>query len=633
MQVKTIASLLQGAFIASLACTATAENPDKLLFGDTHLHTSYSFDAFLSENHSADPDTAYRWAKGLPVVHPYTRAKVQVETPLDFLVVSDHAEIMGVMKSIVEEKEEFSNLEGDIPLWADFTRWLSIQYIRYKVHMHEGGDVFDQAAMQEKAQNPDGDPVQDASNIMDKAALGDTSVVESKAWSDIVDAADRHNEPGKFTAFIGWEWSSIPTGANLHRVVMSPDNASVAKQYLPYGSDQSQYPEDLWRWLDETSASTGAEFIAIPHNSNISKGYMFPETTLSGSPITAAYARTRTQWEPVVEATQIKGDSETHPTLSPDDAFADFESYGFYMQASEERYRATPGDYVRSGLRRGLEIENKIGVNPYKFGVIGSTDSHTGLSSAEEDNFWGKFAHDSTPETKRARAIVGGTHANGWNMAASGLAAAWATDNTRQGIYSAFKRREVYATTGPRMSVRVFGGWDFETGTETAENFADVGYARGVPMGGDLTRGQGEQETLKLMIRAVKDPKHANLDRVQVIKGWLDSEGKSHEKVYDAAWSGERAVDASGQLAAVGDTVNRETATYTNDIGAEELSTVWFDPDFDAKQAAFYYVRVLQIPTPRHSLYDAVAARIDLPEEGPAVIQERAYTSPIWYTP
>jgi len=626
MKIKKLA--LSSLFLAVTSASVSANDPTNLYWGDTHLHTSYSADAFLHENQSADPDTAYRWAKGQPVIHPYNRSRVQIETPLDFLVVSDHAELMGVFRAITNEKEEL----GDLGFFASIKRWLALGILRDAIEDGTGDEILS-SGLPKAAENPEADPVQDPANTaFDSSVLGDTVKTETTAWHEIVDAAEHHNDPGKFTAFLGWEWSSIPTGANLHRVVISPDGADKGRQYLPFGSDQSQYPEDLWAWLDKTAKETGSEFIAIPHNSNISKGYMFPEVTLRGQPITVDYARTRMAWEPVVEMTQLKGDSETHPSLSPDDEFADFESYEFYIQQTPQEFAPTKADYIRSGLRRGLEIEQNIGVNPYKFGVIGATDAHTGLATAEENNFWGKMAYDSTPETKR-RELLGGNKASGWNMQAGGLAAVWAEENTREEIYSAFKRREVYATTGPRISVRLFGGFNFEEGAADAKNLAEIGYAQGVPMGGDLTRPAEADSKARFLIHAVKDPKGANLDRVQVVKGWLDSAGKSQEKVFNVSWSGDRQLDANGMLASVGDTVDRSVPNYTNTIGAAEISTVWEDSTFDVNQRAFYYVRVLQIPTPRHSLYDAVALQIDAPEEGPEVIQERAYTSPIWYTP
>jgi len=483
------------------------------------------------------------------------------------------------------------------------------------------------------AQVPGSDPVQDPSNEIPDSAFGDLTKIETTAWEEIVDAAERNNDPGTFTSLIGWEWSSIPTGANLHRVVFTPDGADKAKQFLPFGSDEGQYPEELWQWLDDTKKRTGTRFVAIPHNSNISKGYMFAETTLKGKPITAEYARTRMQWEPVVEATQFKGDSEARAAFSPQDEFADFENFDHYLQQDVEAYEAKKGSFIRPALKTGLAIENKIGVNPFKFGMIGSTDSHTGLASPEEDNFMGKVARDSTPETKISEGKKVVTF-NGWDMSASGLAAVWAKENTREAIYNAFQRKEVYATTGPRLKVQMFAGWNFEKGAANANNFAEIGYRQGIPMGGDLVKPENVTgKAPQFLIRAVKDPKGANLDRIQVIKGWVDSKGAQHEKVYNVAWAGERKLDAKGKLAPVGNTVDISIPSYTNTIGTAELSVKWRDPSFIASQNAFYYVRILQIPTPRHSQYDAVALQIDTPKEGPAFLQERAYTSPIWYTP
>lgn len=628
------------AIAAALTCAssmpALASEPTQLLWGDTHLHTSYSFDAFLNQNRSADPDTAYRWAKGLPVIHPYNRARVQVDTPLDFLVVADHAEMMGVMRAIESDTAELE----DLGIIGNIKRWFAIKVIRGAMESeNEGSDVF-VSLLPKNVENPSGDPVVDSGGAgIESGAFGDTTKTEISAWSDIVDAAERHNEPGKFTTLIGWEWSSIPTGANLHRVVFTPDGADKAKQFLPFGSDQSQYPQDLWQWLEDTQERTGTRFVAIPHNSNISKGYMFAETTLKNKPMDLEYIKTRMKWEPIAEATQIKGDSETHPAISPNDEFAEFETYSHYIQQGKEEYNPQQADYIRGGLKRGLAIEQELGANPYKFGLIGSTDAHTGIASAEEDNFWGKLALDSTPETKRMfpeldeSGGMGDMAANGWSMSASGLAAVWAKENTRDEIFAAFQRKEVYATTGPRLKVRLFGGWEFDEQAAEAENLADIGYAQGVPMGGDLEGNDANERSPQFLIRATKDPKNANLDRVQVVKGWVDANGQQHEQVFNVAWSGERQLDDNGKLKAVGNTVDLTTGAYSNSIGSPELSTVWTDPSFNAEQRAFYYVRVLQIPTPRHSLYDAIALQSEIPSEGPATIQERAYTSPIWYTP
>jgi hypothetical protein len=621
---------LLGAVSAVAIATATAaEEPTNLYWGDTHLHTSYSFDAFIGGNKTADPDTAYRWAKGQPVIHPYNRTRVQLSRPLDFLVVADHAELMGTFRGIYMDDIELPELGP----WDSFKRWISVKVLKSKIDDGTAGEIFYDLLPKPMA-NPGGDPVTDPNNRLPGNPFGDPKQMEQVSWNEIVDAAERHNDPGNFTSFIGWEWSSIPSGSNLHRIVMSPDGGETAKKYLPYGSDDSQYPQDLWAWLEKTKADTGADFIAIPHNSNISKGYMFQETTLKGAPITSDYAQTRIQWEPVAEITQIKGDSETHPTLSPDDEFADFETYGFFIQQSEEDYdyKAKKGDYIRAGLRTGLKLESAVGTNPYKFGVIGSTDSHSGLSSADEGNFWGKMARDSTPENKASFGI-GKRPMTGWNMSAQGLAAVWAEANNRDAIFNAFKRKEVYGTTGPRMRVRFFAGWDFDALDAQKSNVAEVGYKGGVPMGGDLVRPTNGEAAPQLLIQATKDPAGANLDRVQVVKGWLTPDGETHEKVFDVAWAGERAPDANGKLPAVGDTVNRGTGSVANSIGTPELITVWTDPTFDADQRAFYYVRVLQIPTARHSLLDAVALQEDAAKKGPEVIQERAYTSPIWYTP
>ncbi len=602
--------------------TADAEET-QLLWGDTHLHTKLSSDAYLLQNRSATPDDSYNYAKGLPIIHPYHKARIQIGTPLDFLVVTDHAEFMGVVPRIVD---------GDPLLLQTETG------ARYYQMANEGKlmEIFGELITQVNR------------GVADPALVSEE--LNRSVWSEIVDAAERHNDPGKFTAFIGWEWSSLPNGANLHRVIFMPEGEDVADQFLPYTSFDSTHPEDLWAWLAATSEEVGANFVAIPHNSNISQGLMFPVDDKEGRPIGASYANMRMRWEPAVEIVQIKGDSETHPTLSPNDEFADFETYEHIIAVGEfaKEIEADKGDYVRSGLLRGLEIGNQVGVNPYKFAITGSTDSHTGASSAEENNFHGKMALDSTPQTKSAEIIPG---ALGWDMSAAGLAAVWATENTREAITEAFKRKEIYGTSGPRIKLRFFGGWDFEAGDADARDVAAIGYAKGVPMGGDLTNppekddgavvgffkeviGQDKPPAPSFLIHAVKDPVEGNLDRVQVVKGWLDADGVSREKVYNVAWSGEREIDENGKLLPVGNTVDIKTGFYYNSIGTAQLSVVWSDPDFDAGQSAFYYVRVIQIPTPRHTLFDAIALGIDVEETGhPATIQERAYSSPIWYTP
>jgi hypothetical protein len=486
-----------------------------------------------------------------------------------------------------------------------------------------------------------------------------SEAIRGTVWNEIIDAAERYNEPGKFTSFIGWEWTSTPDGANLHRVVFQPEGGEVAKRYLPFTSFDSSEPEDLWDWLDVTSEAVGASFVAIPHNQNISKGLMFSLAKSDGTPIDRAYAESRMRWERVVETTQIKGDSETHPNLSPTDEFADFETYDHaiesgvtkqvqlfgdaflgelseadrkYLEENEER-AAEVGSYSRTALMRGLAIEARVGVNPYKFGLIGSTDAHSGMSAAEEDNFWGKMALDSIPDnTFDPTKIVVPPTSYGIDMGAAGLAAVWAEENSRQAIFDAIRRRETYATTGTRLRVRFFGGWDFAAGEAEAPDLAAIGYSKGVPMGSDLPPG-ADGKTPSFLIHAMKDPGHANLDRIQVIKGWVDDAGKPQEKIFDVALSDSRTVGRDGKVEPVGNTVDLATAGWSNTIGDAQLSTVWTDPDFDPAASAFYYVRVLQIPTPRNSLYDAVALNTPHPEDRAATIQERAYTSPIWYTP
>ena len=462
-----LASLVGGSGVAG------AEDTKQLLWGDTHLHSSNSFDAYLNRNMSADPATAYRYAKGLPVIHAYHRARIQIETPLDFLVVSDHAEYLGVMRHIIERGIPTDDL--------DLIDQLQALYIEYWLE-----DVVEEDSGQSAFSSflPEPSPVEEAAANPPSSIIPNSELIQRTVWQEAIQIADEFNEPGKFTALIGWEWSSIPAGANLHRVVFTSAGADVASKFQPWSSSQSMYPQDLWDWLDETSARTGAEFVAMPHNSNISKGYMFETQTLRGVPYDAKVARQRLRLEPVVEVTQIKGDSETHPLFSPEDPFADFETYSYYIQQNAPDYDPKVGDYIRPALLRGLAIEEQIGFNPYRFGLIGSTDSHTGMASAEEPNFWGKFPRDGIPENKARRWRTGekeGGGPSGWSMSASGLAAVWAEGNTREAILEAFRRREVYATTGPRIGARVFGGWDFTPAEASAPSIAAVGYAPGVP--------------------------------------------------------------------------------------------------------------------------------------------------------
>lgn len=593
-----------------------------LLWGDTHVHTSISFDAFLNNNRSAGPEVAYRFARGEPVIHPLHRARVQIDQPLDFLVVADHAEYYGVGREVYFNGVQ---LPADAGLMARIEGWFTQRELRKLIDGDGGWDAFVDLLPRS------GDPAEAAGELWnsDDREMINAPALEAKTWNEATALADRYNVPGEFTALIGWEWSSLPGGANLHRVVFTSANGETARRFQPFGSDDSPFPEDLWAWLEKTSVETGAEFVAIPHNSNISKGFMFAESSLRGEPFDAESARQRLQWEPVVEITQIKGDSETHPVFSPRDEFADFETYTYYIQQEVEAYVPRPGDFVRPALKLGLELESRIGVNPYQFGLIGSTDAHTSLSTAEEDKFGGKFPGDSIPEGKTRSDGKGGV-ASGWSMSAQGLAAVWATENTREAILEAFRRREVYATTGPRIALRFFGGWQFN---EADADAADTELReRGVAMGSVLEPVAAASGP-RFVVQALKDPGAANLDRIQIVKGWVDAEGEAQERVYNVAWSGKRVLGIDGTLPAVVDTVDRRTGRHSDKHGAASLATVWRDPAFDPAQRAFYYARVLQVPTARHVFLDALALGKDAPDEGAAVIQERAYSSPIWYSP
>jgi hypothetical protein len=607
-----------------LSCSAYAQER-QLLWGDTHLHTTYSSDAYTNNNLLAGPDIAYRYARGMPVEHPYHKARVQITTPLDFLVVSDHAEFLGQIRYIHRNGADNS----DLGLIDTVKSWVAEYVLSEAIDSGDGRSLFVGILP-----DPDLTPLEDAeASGIENSDLGLLPMpkhVEIDTWRLITDAADTYNEPGVFTALIGWEWSSIPGGANLHRVVISDSDASTAQQYDPFGLDDSPFPEDLWAWLEKTSVATGAGFTAIPHNSNISKGYMFSDKSLRGEPMTPEYAALRAKWERVAEITQIKGDSETHSSLSPDDEFADFENYPFYIQRTFTEYQPQRGDFIRSALKLGLELERQLGTNPYRLGVIGSTDSHTSLSSAEEDNFHGKLATDSIPSNKQKHFGDDGRGSSGWEMSASGMAAVWSKENTRESILEAMQRREVYATTGPRIAVQFYGGIDFTADDLTAADLYAHATARGVAMGGEL--GQSDSAPT-FMVLAAKDPVGANLDRVQIIKGWLDAQGQSREQVYNVAWSDERSLASDGTLPPVGNTVDLETGKVDNSIGSAQLTAVWQDPQFDAQQAAFYYTRVLQIPSARHSLLDARAMGMEHAGKKPDTIQERAYTSSIWYQP
>ena len=615
-------AMLRLLLLAIPAFNAGAESPGPvLLWGDTHVHSAYSFDAFLNGNHSATPDTAYRFARGEPVIHPFTRARVQIGQPLDFIVVADHAEFYGVARKAFYGDLDSADHAGPIDRLA---LWFTKHFIRYLVKQGSASALFGKMlpkpgdASAEALAQPAGSPI-------------DTSSVERSVWLEATALADHYNEPGQFTTFVGWEWSSTPGAANLHRIVMSTANAQQAAGFRPFSAVDSPFPEDLWRWLASTQAETGAQFLSIPHNSNISKGAMFDRRSLRGEPFTPDYLKLRRRMEPLAEITQIKGDSETHELLSPQDEFAQFETYGWYMQQGYEPYQPLPGDYLRTALLRGLDIEQTQGLNPYQLGFIGSTDSHTALSSAEENNFLGKHANQSTPETK-GRPPSSDPDASGWSMSASGRAAVWAEGNNRESIMAALRRREVYATTGPRIALQVFASWDFGDLNIDQPQWPTLARARGVAMGAELPAGTSVQSP-EFAVIALHDPNSARLDRLQIVKGWIDRHGQTQEKIFEIAWSGPRKLDSNNKLPAIEDTVNRRTGAYDKQLGATQLAARWRDPEFDPQQLAFYYVRVLEAPTPKHLLLDAVALGLTEPPEGAAVIQERAYSSPIWYRP
>jgi hypothetical protein len=591
--------------------------PDRVYWGDTHLHTELSMDAGAF-GARLSPKDAYRFARGEELTSS-TGSQVRLSQPLDFLVVADHSDNMGFFPRL---------LKGDPQFLADPTgkRW-------YEMIQEGGQDAVQVAVEVIEAFSQDKFPPALKSEPGTQAYLA--------TWEQIMDAAEAYNEPGRFTAFIGYEWTSNTGGDNLHRVVIYRDGKNKASMMVPYttlkplGSDD---PRDLWDWLQSYEDKTGGQIMAIAHNGNLSNGIMFPtRDSFTGKRLDKAYAETRMRWEPLYEVTQIKGDGETHPLLSPDDEFAD---YGTWDQGNLDLSVPKEDDmlqyeYARSALQIGLQLEQKLGVNPYKFGMIGATDSHTGLATAEEENFFGKHSgtEPSPSRYKHPMAKTSNGSYESWDMVASGLAGVWATDNTREAIFDAMSRRETYGTTGPRMLVRFFGGWDFNADDAQSRLPANAGYTRGVPMGSELMPAPDKNAAPSFLVAALKDPLSGNLDRIQIVKGWIDDNGDQQEKVYDVAWSGDRRPDADGRLPAVGNTVDVARATWSNSIGQPELITVWKDPDFDPDDPAVYYARVLEIPTPTWMAYEAARFGITWPSQVPMTHQERAYTSPVWYTP
>jgi hypothetical protein len=585
------------------------EYPTRVFWGETHLHTAVSVDAGTMCR--VGQEDAYRFARGEEITTTHgLRAKLS--RPLDWLVIADHSEMYGLMPQLLKGDPEILATEKG-------KRWYD---------MLQGGDrdkTF-AAAMEIVASLQKPDP----------PIANDKSV--RNAWRAYTALADEYNEPGRFSALIGWEWTAIG-GFNLHRNVIFRGDASVANETVPYSQFDSQNPEDLWRFLAGFQADTGAEVLAIPHNGNLSNGRMFNVETFDGKPLTKEIAELRASIEPLVEVTQIKGDGEAHPFLSPDDEFADYETWDrSNLDGTEVKTNdMLRWEYAREALKTGLMLDKQLGVNPYKFGMIGSTDAHTALTAVEEENFFGKHS-GVEPELHRWEHVVIESPMDpnltvyGWQQAASGYTGVWAKENTREAIFDAMKRKEVYGTTGPRILVRLFGGWDFEASDAQSRLPSGIGYTKGVPMGGDLRQGPAG-DSPNFLVAAMKDPLSGNLDRIQIVKGWMDKKGDLHEKVYDVKWSGDRQRGADGKVPAVGNTVDVANATWTNSIGSPELIAVWEDPDFDPAEAAFYYARVIEIPTPRWTAYEAKRFGIDMPDEVPMTTQERAYTSPIWYTP
>ncbi len=591
--------------------------PERPLWGDTHLHTAISFDAGAFGARLLPPD-AYRFAKGEEVVSS-TGRPVRLSRPLDFLVVADHSDNMGFFPKLQEGAAYVMASEKG-------RRWHNM--------VEQGGQTAVNAAAEMIVAFSQGKFPEELTSSPGTGPYRST-------WDDLIKAAEDANEPGDFTAFIGYEWTSLVEGNNLHRVVMYRDNADRAQLMEPFTMTPpfgSPNPLDLWKWMAAYESKTAGQVLAIAHNGNMSNGIMFPDSKAFDKKLDKTYVETRARWEPLYEATQMKGDGETHPYLSRNDEFADYETWdvGNLDLSVLKTDDMLKGEYAREALKIGLQLEAKLGTNPYQFGMIGSTDSHTGLATAEEDNFFGKHAGGEPNKDRylHPMARVGDNEYAGYAPVASGWAAVWAEENTRASIFDAMQRKETYATTGSRMTVRFFGGWEFDASDANNRLPAKSGYAKGVPMGGVLSEAPEGKNAPTFLVAALKDFIGGNLDRIQIIKGWMDADGDLHEKVYDVVWSDGRKQDPdTGKVPSVGNTVDIANASWTNTIGATELITVWKDPDFDAGQSAFYYARVIEIPTPRWTAFDAKFFNIDMPKHVPMITTERAYTSPIWYKP
>lgn len=584
--------------------------PLRPLWGEVHLHTSWSGDA-IAGGTRVGPDEALRYAKGGEITSN-SGQPVKLSRPYDYMMVADHSDAMGMMNGV---------LAGDPVLMADpvLKRW--------NEGMNLGGEEASAVMM-------------DIIMLQGRGELPEAMTDERQQldmWRRMTEIVEGHDQPGTFTALIGYEWTSnYGGGNNLHRNIVYRDGKSQADLVRPLTTFDTELPNELWDWMEMYEERTGGRVLAIPHNGNLSNGLMFATETPDGQPIDADWVEARARWEPLYEITQGKGTSEQHPSLAPADEFADFE---IWDKGNLNVVPKEPGmienEYAREALKRGLALEEEFGTNPFKFGLIGSTDSHTGISSTEENNFFGKFpASEPGPERSTGNAFdFEGRTVKDWQLGASGLTAVWAPENTRAAIFDAMMRKEVYGTTGTRIGVRFFGGWDFVPEDAQRRDPAVVGYGKGVPMGADLPPKSGAAAP-SFLVAALKDPLSGNLDRIQIIKGWLDADGETRERVYDVAWAGDRQPDEDGNVPPIGSTVNVENATWSNTIGVPELIAVWQDPDFDSALRAFYYARVIEIPTPRWTAYDAAYFEdANFAPEAPMTVTERAYTSPIWYDP
>jgi hypothetical protein len=587
--------------------------PTQVYWGDTHVHTDNSLDA-KGLGVMLGPEEAYRFARGEEVTTTHGMP-FKLSRPLDWLVVADHSDGMGAMKEIIA---------GNPNLLKDPT------VKEWHTAIRKGGESAFAATM---------DVITAFTQGKVPAVVLDRTFQQT-VWDDYIDIAERYNEPGRFTTIIGYEWTSTENGNNLHRNVLYRDGGDLARRMVPYTTAESFNPEDLWKWMQLYEEKTGGQVLALAHNGNLSNGIMFPVETnpATGKPLSEDYAKRRARWEPLYEVTQMKGDGETHPFLSTNDEFADYETWdaGNLNLTVPKTDAMLQYEYAREALKNGLKLGAKLGTNPYKFGMVGSTDTHTALASAEEDNYIGKHTGSEPSPDRWKHPIIkfGGRQVDGYTATSSGYVGVWATDNTRKALFDAMKRKEVYATTGSRMLVRFWGSWEFVEADAVSRLPAEIGYTKGVPMGGDLsTAPAGKAPTF--LVAALKDPYSGNLDRIQIVKGWLDKKGKTHEKIYDVVWgdADSRKMDKKGKLPKVGNTVDVKNATWTNTIGDPELIAVWKDPDFDPALRAFYYARVIEIPTPRWTAYDAKRYGVKMSDEVPMTTQERAYTSPIWYTP